>query len=49
LTPLGLEPRVRGKAAGNSRGERVMHLRDGKVTEFWSYPAVQHEADGFWS
>lgn len=27
----------------------VFHIRDGKVTEFWSFAMDQHAEDGFWS
>jgi ketosteroid isomerase-like protein len=37
---------------GNSyqgRGTHVLHLRDGKVTEFWDAHVDQYSADEFWS
>ena len=27
----------------------ILHVSDGKVTEFWGHPGDQHKADEFWS
>ena len=45
---------VRGTASRDGRelaqnAVHVMHVRDGKVAEFWSMQEDQAEADAFWS
>ena len=44
------------RAKGERRGKRydaleidVFHIRDGKVTEFWSFSEDQRVTDEFWS
>jgi ketosteroid isomerase-like protein len=43
---------ARGQREGKSLEDRqvhVLHLRDGKVTEFWAHPGDQYAIDEFWS
>lgn len=38
----------RGGRSLESRDAHVMHIVDGKVTEFWNQPSDQHAVDEFW-
>jgi ketosteroid isomerase-like protein len=43
---------ARGQREGKSLEDRqvhVLHLRGGKVTEFWAHPGDQYAIDEFWS
>jgi hypothetical protein len=33
----------------NTKEIHVMHIKDGKVTEVWSFPEDQRSSDEFWS
>jgi ketosteroid isomerase-like protein len=43
---------ARGQREGKTLEDRqvhVLHLREGKVTEFWAHPGDQYAIDEFWS
>ena len=46
---LVAESATRGGRSLESNATHVLHLRDGKVTEFWDARPDQYAADEFWS
>lgn len=40
---------TRGGRSLHSRAVHVFHMRDGKITEFWSFPESDSDVDEFWS
>jgi hypothetical protein len=40
---------TRGGKTLSARAAQVSHMRDGKLTEFWTFPEDQAAVDAFWA